>query len=39
MSDHHQDELSFPDRQWQPFVIGLGVIGVALLIFYHPIVW
>ena len=37
MSDHH-DELSFPDRKWQPFVIGLGIIGVALLIFYHPVI-
>ncbi len=38
MSDNHQDELSLPDRIWQPFVIGLGVFGVLCLALYHPFI-
>jgi len=38
MSDHHHETLSMPDRLWQVFVIALGVIGVACLAFYHPVI-
>ena len=38
MSDHHHEELHTPDRFWQPFVIGLGIVGVLCLIFFHPVI-
>ena len=38
MSDHHHEELSTPDRLWQQLIIGLGIVGVLCLIFYHPVI-
>lgn len=35
MSESHEPKPLF-ERYWQPLLITLGVIGVALLAFYNP---